>query len=62
MKSELDARIWAVVTAAEVICMSKTYEQCIMIMENLGNQDYLAITTNNAAAEMQQNKINYAKL
>lgn len=59
---ELDKNLWSIVTATEVICMSKTYQQCVMLIDQQNlNHNEATIVTNEAAARMQQNKIDSMK-
>lgn len=56
--SELDQDRWAIVTATQVICISKTYEQCIMLYEaNKLDPNNATIVTNETAERMINNKL-----
>lgn len=55
---ELDQSVWAIVTADSVICLSKTYAQCVIIIEQQNlDKNVATIVTNNAVAEMVNRKL-----
>lgn len=51
--SNLDAPVWAIITATNVVCKNKTYAQCEMLLE--GQNPYEATITTNEAAEKMEN-------